>query len=83
MARLNEYSRSVTRNGSRHTRSSSSRTSADERGRVSESRCPPHALWCSVSRGVVNWRVQCGFGIRTSTVRSFSASPADVTDRLT
>ena len=33
--------RASTRNGSRHTRRSSSRTSADGCGRVSESRCPP------------------------------------------
>ena len=41
MLRLHEYSPVFDADGSRHTRSSSSRTSADGCGRVSESRCPP------------------------------------------
>ena len=74
--------RSLTRNGSRLMRSSSSRTSADGRGRGSESRCLPNAPRCSVSRRVESWRSPLGFGIRTSTVRSSPARREGVTNRL-
>jgi hypothetical protein len=80
--RLQEYSPALTRNGSRHMRGFSSRAPADGRGRDSESRCPPNAPRCSVSRRVESSRSPSGFGIRTSTVRSFPARRAPVTNRL-
>jgi hypothetical protein len=50
--------------------------------RISESRSPPNAPPSSVSRPVESWRWPSGFGIRTSTVRSFAPRQAPVTDRL-
>src|SRR6478672_5025520 len=44
--RLNEYSPGLRRRGSRHTRSSSSRTCVDGCERVSESGCPLNAQPC-------------------------------------
>src|SRR5579871_2745291 len=82
MPRLRSTHRSLTRNGSRHTRGFSSWTSAGGRGRGSEWTCPPNAPRCSVSRRVVSSRSPLGFGIRTSTVRSSPARRAGVTSRL-
>jgi hypothetical protein len=60
----------------------SSGTSAAGRGRDWESRCPPIAPRCSVSRRVGSWRSRSGFGIRTYTVRFSVPRRARVTVRL-
>jgi hypothetical protein len=54
-------------------------TSAAGRGRDSESRCPPSAPRCSVSRRAGRWRSRSGSGIQRSTVRSSAPRRAPVT----
>jgi hypothetical protein len=83
MQRLHEYSPVFDAgNGSRRTRSSLSKTSANGRSHVSESRCPPSARRCVVFPLVESSRSPWGFAIPASTVRSSACRRAEVTDRL-
>ena len=67
--------RCLTRNVSRHTRSSSSMTSANGCSRVSESRCPPSAPRCGVPRSGGNSRSRLGLRHPDIYGAVFSASP--------
>ena len=59
--RLYETRRALSRSGSRHTRSSSSRMYVAGCERASESACPPNRRRCSVSRRVGSWPSPWGF----------------------
>jgi hypothetical protein len=80
--RLQEYSSGFALSALRHTIGSSSRTFADGRSCGSVWRCPLNVPQCSASRRVESWPSRLGFGIQTSTVRSFAPRRGAATSHL-